>query len=121
MNMRSQAPVNLGSETVIAAGTIVVGDIIFSGRLRIDGEVTGDVSGAEGQLTTLAVGESGRVDGSVEVTDAVIHGTLIGNVCATGQITIFSKAQLNSDVTYAGLEMHLGAIIHGRLGVMDAN
>lgn len=115
MTAGSKAPRNLGTGTVISEGTIVVGDIIFSGSLRIDGEVTGDVLGTEGQPTTLAVGGSGLVNGSVEVTNAVIHGAVNGNIFATGQVTAHSKAEIKSDIAYAKLEMYLGAVIQGRL------
>ena len=121
MTLSSQASRNVCTETLISEGTVIVGDIIFSGGLRIDGEVTGKVSGSDGQPTTLTVGEKGRINGSVAVVNAVIHGTVNGDVCATGHVTAFPSAKINCDLAYGRLELYLGAVVQGRLSGLDAN
>lgn len=45
------------SESLVAAGTVVAGDILFSGGLRIDGEVRGNVRSLDGHPGSLVIGE----------------------------------------------------------------
>ena len=102
-------------DALIGAGTTVRGDIVFQGGLRIDGTVLGNVCAAEGKQGTLVVSESARVDGRIEVTHVVINGTVNGPVVASDYLELQPKARIAGDVSYRTLEMHVGAVIDGRL------
>ena len=102
-------------DCLIGAGTSVRGDIVFTGGLRIDGRVEGNVSTAEGQAGTLVVSEQARVDGEVRVSHIVVNGTVNGPVAASDYLELQPKARVTGDVTYKTLEMHVGAVIQGRL------
>ena len=69
-------------DTLIGAGTSIIGDISFSGGLRVDGEITGNVSSRDGKPATLVVSEHARIEGKVSVSHAVLNGTVIGPVHA---------------------------------------
>lgn len=102
-------------DALIGAGTIVRGDIVFEGGLRIDGQVAGNVTAAEGKPATLVVSEQARVDGKVDVSHVVINGQVHGPVNASDYLELQPKARIFGDVTYKTLEMHVGAVIQGRL------
>jgi len=102
-------------DCLIGAGTSVRGDIVFTGGLRIDGRVEGNVATAEGQSGTLVVSEQARVDGEVRVSHIVVNGTVNGPVAASDYLELQPKARVTGDVTYKTLEMHVGAVIQGRL------
>lgn len=102
-------------DALIGAGTVVRGDIEFQGGLRIDGQVIGNVTAADGKPGTLVVSEQARVDGRIEVTHVVINGTINGPVIAKDYLELQPKARIAGDVSYRTLEMHLGATIQGRL------
>jgi cytoskeletal protein CcmA (bactofilin family) len=102
-------------DALIGAGTIVRGDIVFEGGLRIDGTVTGNVSAAEGKPATLVISEQARVDGRVEVSHVVVNGQVNGPVTASDYLELQPKARIVGDVAYRTLEMHIGAVIQGRL------
>lgn len=102
-------------DSLIGAGTSVRGDIVFEGGLRIDGHVVGNVTAAEGKTATLVVSEQARVDGRVEVSHVVINGQVHGPVRATDYLELQPKAKVVGDVAYRTLEMHVGAVIEGRL------
>lgn len=102
-------------ESLIGAGTVLSGHIVFSGGLRIDGEVRGNVRSADGQANTLVVGEKGRIEGDIEVARLIVNGLIKGRVDATEFIKLQSKAQVDCDLVYAVAEIHSGAVIHGRL------
>ena len=42
-------------DSLIGVGTSLVGDVTFTGGLRVDGEIKGNVRGAEGQPATLVI------------------------------------------------------------------
>ncbi|OZA12763.1 MAG: hypothetical protein B7Y02_06930 [Rhodobacterales bacterium 17-64-5] len=67
-------------DTLIGAGTQIHGDITFSGGLRIDGEIHGNVTASGEGSSTLVVSEHARVEGEVRVSHVVINGTVTGPV-----------------------------------------
>lgn len=102
-------------DTLIGAGTRIEGNITFTGGLRIDGHVKGNISAEAGQTGTLVLSEPARVDGEIQVSHVVINGTVMGPVYATEYAELQPKAHVTGDVHYKTLEMHLGAIVEGKL------
>ncbi|MBI3222054.1 MAG: polymer-forming cytoskeletal protein [Nitrosomonadales bacterium] len=102
-------------DSLIGAGTTIEGDLNFTGGMRIDGHVNGNVIAAPGKPSTLVLSEHARVDGEVNVTHLVVNGTITGPVSASEYLELQSKAKVNGDVHYKTLEIQLGAIVEGRL------
>lgn len=102
-------------DTLIGAGTIVEGNITFTGGLRIDGEVHGNVCASGDPPGTLVIGEQGRVDGEVVVPHVVVNGTVNGPVRSAEALELQPRARVTGDVEYNTIEIHLGAIVEGRL------
>ena len=102
-------------DSLIGAGTTVEGDVTFSGGLRIDGTVRGNVTTANGESGTLVVSEQARVDGEIKVSHVVVNGMVNGPVTANDFLELQAKARVVGDIEYRSLEMHLGAVVQGRL------
>jgi cytoskeletal protein CcmA (bactofilin family) len=102
-------------DSLIGAGTVVRGDLNFKGGLRIDGEVHGNVIASDGEPGTLVISEQARVDGEVRVSHVVVNGSVNGPVNADDYLELQPKARVVGDVTYKTLEMHVGAVVQGRL------
>ena len=102
-------------DSLIGAGTSLVGDVTFSGGLRVDGEVRGNVRSTDGQPATLVLSEHARIEGEISVSHVVINGTVIGPVHSSDFLELQPRAKVTGDVEYATIEMHLGAIVQGRL------
>jgi cytoskeletal protein CcmA (bactofilin family) len=102
-------------DSLIGAGTIIEGNISFSGGLRIDGEVRGNVKTTENQTGTLVISEHARIDGEVQVSHLVINGSINGPVRCSDSLELQSRARVTGDVEYSSLEMQLGAVVQGRL------
>ena len=102
-------------DTLIGADTRVEGDIHFSGGLRVDGQIKGNVTKPVDQASTLILSEHGSIEGSVTASKIVINGKVIGNVKAAQFIELQAKASIKGDVNYKSLEMHTGAVIEGKL------
>lgn len=102
-------------DSLIGAGTKITGDVQFTGGLRIDGEVEGNVVAAPGKPSTLVLSEQARVKGEVNVTHLVVNGEITGPVHVGEYLELQSKARVTGDVHYKTLEIQLGAIVEGRL------
>ena len=102
-------------DSLIGAGTTVSGDIAFSGGLRVDGKVIGKVTTLDNQPGTLVISEQARVDGEVRVSHVVVNGAVSGPLTANVYLELQAKARVNGDVAYRTLEMHVGAIVEGKL------
>jgi cytoskeletal protein CcmA (bactofilin family) len=102
-------------DSLIGAGTTIEGNIAFTGGLRIDGEIRGNVSASGDQPGTLVVSEHARIDGEVNVSHLVVNGTVNGPVHSSAFIELQPHARITGDIEYSTIEMHLGAIVQGRL------
>ncbi|MEO8302609.1 MAG: polymer-forming cytoskeletal protein [Betaproteobacteria bacterium] len=106
-------------DSLIGAGTRVNGDVTFTGGLRIDGQVQGNVVAANGEPSTLVISEQAKVDGEIRVSHLVVNGTVNGPVVAVDYLELQPKARIVGDVSYKTLEMHVGAVVRGRLNHAD--
>jgi cytoskeletal protein CcmA (bactofilin family) len=102
-------------DTLIGAGTTITGDINFSGGLRVDGEIKGNVRAAGDGPTTLVISEHARVEGEIAVSHVVVNGTVNGPVLSSEFLELQDKARVNGDVQYSTIEIHLGAVVQGSL------
>ncbi len=107
-------------ETLIGAGTVIDGNINFTGGMRIDGQVNGNVIATPGKPSTLVVSEQGCVQGEVNVTHLVVNGAICGAVIASEYLELHAKAHVTGDVDYKILEIQVGAVLEGRLAHIDA-
>jgi cytoskeletal protein CcmA (bactofilin family) len=103
-------------DTLIGSNTEIKGDVNFSGGLRIDGKLTGNVSAKDsGDSSLLTISEQGEVSGNVTVPHVVINGIVNGNVSSPGKVLLQSKAKIVGDVYYSSIEMELGATVNGNM------
>ncbi|MFM2435056.1 MAG: hypothetical protein RL063_1036 [Pseudomonadota bacterium] len=102
-------------DTLIGADTRIDGNVFFSGGLRVDGAINGDVTEPNASPSTLIVSESGRIEGAVVASKVVINGKVIGSVKASQFVELQAKSSITGDLYYKSLEMHTGAVVEGRL------
>jgi cytoskeletal protein CcmA (bactofilin family) len=106
-------------DSLIGAGTVVEGNISFSGGLRVDGRVHGNVSTSDDQPSTLVLSEKAQIEGEIRVSHAVINGTVVGPVFGAEYVELQPKSNVTGDVHYRTLEIQLGAVVQGRLVHQD--
>ncbi len=118
----SEKPCNT-IDTLIGSKTEIKGDITFSGGLRIDGKIRGNISAKGDANSTLVLSENAQIVGNVNVPHVISNGSIKGNVRATERMELQPKAEISGDVVYKVIEMALGAIINGNLlrEAADAN
>ncbi len=102
-------------DSLVGAGTKIEGNVHFSGGLRVDGQIKGNVIADPSKPSTLVLSEQARVDGEISVTHLVVNGVVSGPVHAAEYLELQSKAKVTGDVHYKTLEIQLGAIVEGRL------
>ncbi len=102
-------------DSLIGAGTTISGDIIFTGGLRIDGHIKGNIKSAGDKPGTLVLSELAKVEGEIEVAHVVINGSVIGPVRAGEYIELMPKAHVTGDISYKSIEIHVGAVVIGRM------
>ncbi|HUW98848.1 MAG TPA: polymer-forming cytoskeletal protein [Acidiferrobacter sp.] len=101
-------------DTLVGEQTQITGNLTFSGGLRIDGKIQGDIT-AQGDDSTLILSERGEIVGNMHVPHLIINGTIKGNVRSTERVELQAKAKITGDMTYKTLEMALGATVDGSL------
>jgi cytoskeletal protein CcmA (bactofilin family) len=105
-------------DSLIGVTTVIEGNVSFSGGLRIDGQVRGNVAAAgdpETANSTLVVSESARIQGEIRAAHVVINGVVEGPIHVSGFLELQPKARVSGDVFYKSLEIHLGATIDGKM------
>jgi len=102
-------------DSLIGAGTRIEGNVTFSGGLRVDGEIKGNVCAEKDAPSTLVISEQARIEGQIDVAHVVINGTVVGPVSATDSLELQPSARVTGDVEYHHLEMQQGAVVQGRL------
>lgn len=115
---RNKAPSRI--DTLVGADTRIDGDIYFTGGLRVDGSIRGNVTESE-TPSTLVLSENGRIEGAITVSQVVINGTVTGPVHALQFIELQAKSRITGDVSYKSLEMHTGAVVEGKLVYLGDN
>lgn len=102
-------------DSLIGSTTRIEGNVFFTGGLRVDGVIRGNVSALPDQPGTLVISEHARVDGEVQVAHLVVNGTINGAVHAAETLELQSGSRVKGDVHYKSVEMHQGAVVEGRL------
>ena len=100
-------------DSLIGATTRIEGNIIFSGGLRVDGMVRGNVAALPDQPGTLVVSSDARIDGEVQAAHIVVNGTINGPVHATETLELQAGSRVKGDVYYKSIEIHQGAVVEG--------
>jgi cytoskeletal protein CcmA (bactofilin family) len=96
--------------SIVAAGTVITGQVQLSEDLRVDGAVVGDICSGK----TVVIGRSGEVCGNITAAFLDIYGYLDGNAAITGRTMLRKGGFLHGDLETAELEIEAGARFEGR-------
>ena len=102
-------------DSLIGAGSVITGDIQFTGGLRVDGTVKGNIKAVGDKPSTLVLSELAKIEGEIEVAHVVVNGSVAGPIKAREYLELMPKARVTGDVTYKTIEIHVGAIVMGRM------
>lgn len=108
--------------SLIAEDVQITGDLYFASGIRIDGRVTGNLIGSavQGQpLALLVLSGKGRIEGTVSCGDAVIDGTVVGDMDIEHCLHLQSNSRVSGSIRYCHLQMDIGASVRGQLFKAD--
>jgi len=100
---------------VISEGTVIKGDIIASGDIRIDGELNGNIK-AKGRLV---VGPKGKIEGEINCNNIEISGYIKGKINVTDLFGMKSTANVTGDIVAAKLSVEPGSMFTGTCTMGD--
>ncbi|MDF3934896.1 bactofilin family protein [Pseudomonas citronellolis] len=116
-NHKKKAPqVAVGSFSSLLSGSLaLVGDLEFEEGLKVQGRIHGNVRHKAGTQSLLALGAEGRIEGNVTSYDALIDGTIVGDLHVEHLLELHSNARVVGNIRYRQLSMENGASVDGKL------
>jgi len=104
--------------SLISGNLSLIGDVTFEEGLKVSGEVRGDVCHKPGTHSLLALSAEGRIEGNVSSYDALIDGTIVGDLVVEHLLELHSNARVRGNIRYRQLSMENGAVVDGTLNRM---
>jgi len=108
--LRRAEPSGGAGKSVISNDLKIIGQglkIITQGTLQVDGEVEGDVAGAE-----IIIGELGKVTGTVAAERVIVRGRTSGVIRAM-TVALQASARVQGDIHHMSLAIEEGAEFDG--------
>ena len=102
-------------DTLIDETMNIRGNMNFSGGIRLDGKLHGNLTLTEGSSGSVIMGPKSKISGDIKTHTAIIAGEVRGNIEAQDFVELHSTAIVNGDISYGDIETHSGAIINGNI------
>ncbi|MHB1346702.1 MAG: bactofilin family protein [Candidatus Humimicrobiaceae bacterium] len=80
--------------TIIGEGVVIEGSLYSPGTTRVDGKVTGEIIAEK----AIIIGKEGKVEAKVKTKDAMIAGSFVGNMVASGEVEISSTGKFTGNL-----------------------
>ena len=94
--------------SVIGPDLTIMGNLISSGEVQVDGEVQGDLHG-----THIVIGERARITGGVNAEEVVVRGHVMGSIRGR-KVMLQSSSHVEGDVHHQSLAIEQGAFFEGK-------
>ena len=85
-------------DTLIGKSARIEGNLDFQGGMHLDGQVLGAVRSDGTPDSSLAVSETGSIEGPVAVPNVLLHGTVRGDIHAPGRLVLGATAKVEGNV-----------------------
>lgn len=117
-NQATRSPEADSSRNIIAAGTVIKGDIQSDGNIRVDGTVVGTLN-CKGKVV---LGNTGRIEGEVVCQNANFSGEAKVKITVSELLTLQSTAKLFGEIITGKLGIEPGAVFSGtcKMGTAEA-
>jgi cytoskeletal protein CcmA (bactofilin family) len=107
--------------TLIDKDIVISGDTSYTGGIRIDGKMIGNlkVHGEEDSL--LIMGHGSKITGNVDVEKAIINGEINGNIKCHDYLELNTNSIVNGTIEYDIIKVQEGSKITGDLKFIKNN
>ncbi len=102
---------------MLAVGTEIEGNFTATENVRLDGRITGEVKCAK----RFAIGEKGRVEGTLEAAELVVWGMVEGQVKVHGTLHIKATGRVLGTIKASRLVVDEGGRYEGECFVGTAS
>ncbi|HSW68243.1 MAG TPA: polymer-forming cytoskeletal protein [Bacteroidales bacterium] len=107
--MAKKDSVEVATVNLIGKGTVIKGDIVSNGDLRIDGNVSGSIQ----STGKVVVGQTGIVEGEITCQNAELEGEIKAIIAVKGLLNLKQTARFTGDITTVKLAVEPGALFTG--------
>lgn len=98
----------------LGPGASFTGTLEWTGRVRVDGRLDGDVVTPD----LLDLGATGRIEGTVKVGQALVGGVLVGRLVASERVTVLESGRVEGELETPWLDVRPGARLDARVKVL---
>ena len=106
---------NHSIDTLIDETMNIRGSMNFSGGIRLDGKLQGNLTLTDGAYGSLIMGPKSKISGDIKTDTAIIAGEVKGNIEVQEFLELHSTAIVNGDIIYGDIEIHAGATLNGNI------
>ena len=100
-------------QAFLDCGAYFEGKISFTGVVRIDGHLKGDVRGQG----TLVVGETGVVEATLDVQSLIVRGSVSGNARAKERVEVGPTGRIEGSLSCPIIRVEEGARITAQVSM----
>ena len=100
-------------DTLIGAATRIEGRIVVNKSIRLDGTIEGSIESLVETQVTVAIGNTGLVNGDVRAHRVLVNGQVDGNIYAREKCELHETSKVKGDIHYGLLGIEHGAEILG--------
>lgn len=98
---------------LLGASSNFQGRILFTGTIRIDGQVTGDIICKDDKPSMVIITEHARVHANIIADVVVVAGSLIGNIKAIERLELVNPGRAEGLLYTSDLSIQDGALFQG--------
>lgn len=110
-----EIPSSAAGTSLIGAGTIIKGDIISNGDIRIDGTLKGNISGS----AKVLIGAEGVIEGDIEGQQADILGKVTGKIIIKDLLNLRGKSVIKGNISAGKLQVEPTVTFTGKCHIGD--
>ncbi len=102
-------------ETIIGKTIRIDGNLNISEGVRIDGILNGNIIQDDGKKATVAISQSGRINGNIHGQHVIISGYVKGNIFSNNRVELLASSRIEGEITYGSIGIEVGCKILGKL------
>jgi cytoskeletal protein CcmA (bactofilin family) len=107
-------------ESIVGKSLTIEGNLKISQGIRIDGTLNGNIYQEDGVSATVAIAESGLVNGSIYAQHVIISGKVKGDIYSLDRVELLKNAHIEGDISYGSIGIEAGASVLGKLKRINA-
>lgn len=102
-------------ETIVSTNMRIEGELKSGGNIKIDGIISGKVQTS----ADLLIGSNAQIDADLIATNAIIAGTVKGNVTIKNALTILETGKIIGNISCTSLGIREGAYFTGNCRMQE--